>query len=188
MTIDLDHLKSVWKDDAPAAPDLPSIDALVQKTKYRNRITWFMVVLEVFMLTGILAMLAYLIFTSDSWMVRGLLGVSAASLIAVQIWMLRARNGLWRISAENPRQYARFHVKQAELNLKFAKFSRIAAPVGLIAGYALMSLHGGTFVTDYRFAISAFAVAGWLLFCQHWISRRKAELDSAQIIERELGA
>lgn len=187
MTLDLDDLKSVWKDDGQTTPDRTSIDALVKQTKRRNKMTWITLAMELLMLSGLLAILTYLVITSNGWLARILLSLCALVLIGVQIWMVRARNGLWRISAIEPIQHARFCVAQAELNLRFAKFSRIAAPAGLIAGYAAMSLYSGAFVTDIsRLGITALAVAACLLFCHYWIGRRKAELNAARAIEREL--
>lgn len=187
MTINLDDLKSVWTDDGQTLPDRTSNDALVKQTKYRNRMTWMTLAMELLMLSGLIALLTYLIVTSDGWLASSLLGLCALVLIGVQIWMVRARNGLWRISAIEPIQHARFCVAQAELNLRFAKFSRIAAPAGLLAGYAAMSLYNGAFVTDLlRLGITAIAVAGWVLFCHYWIGRRQTELTTAQAIEREL--
>jgi hypothetical protein len=41
-------------------------------------------------------------------------------------------------------------------------------------------------ITDLsQLAIAAVAVIGYFLFCHFWIARRKTELGSAQIIERE---
>lgn len=188
MTIDMDHLKTVWQEDVQNAPDPAFIDALVKQTRRRNRMTWFTVGLELLMLSGLLAILVYLIITADDWRVGSLWSLCALVLIGVQIWMLRARNGLWRVSAIQPIQHARFCAAQAELNLRFAKFSRIAAPVGLIAGYAAMSFHGGAVVTDIlRLGITALAVVACLISCHFWIGRRQAELGAARAIERELG-
>jgi len=188
MTIDMDDLKTVWQEDVQNAPHPTSIDALVKQTRRRNRMTFFTVGLELLMLSGLLAILGYLIITADDWLVGSIWSLCALALIGVQIWMLRARNGLWRISAIQPIQHARFCVAQVELNMRFAKFSRVAAPVGLIAGYAAMSFHGGAVVTDpLRLGIIALAIAACLLLCHFWIGRQQIKLDAAEAIERELG-
>lgn len=187
MTINLDQFKTVWKEGVQTLPDLPSIDALVRQTKRRNRMTWLAVAIELLMLCGLLAVLTYLIVTSAGWLTSSLLGVLALVLIGVQAWMVRARAGLWRVAAIEPIQHARFCVAQAELNLTFAKFSKIAGPVGLLMGYAAMALYKRMFFADLvGLGIAIFVMIGWVIFCHYWIRLREVQLQVARNIEREL--
>ena len=85
MTIDMDDLKTVWQEDVQNAPDPAFIDALVKQTRRRNRMTWFTVGLELLMLSGLLAILVYLIITANDWRVGSLWSLCALVLIGCRI-------------------------------------------------------------------------------------------------------
>lgn len=187
MSIDLDEMKSVWKSGTSSAPDAKVIEIMIRQTRKRVRWTWLLVIIELVMVAGLVAVLGHMIFVSSSLTAQAIFAGFAITLIAIEMLMLKERRGLWRSSATSPREHAEFQTRQALFNVKFAKLGAISAPAGIIAGYIAMAFHTDTSLIDVLKIIAAVTaiIVSWI-FSRYWIARRKAELQECQRIEGEL--
>ena len=133
--MDLDGLKSVWRDEE--APDAASLQQLRRDAESQTRRLYAAVALECVGTAAGIVLFVWLASGAATAAGRFAYLAVGALALAVQGWMLWLRRNVLRARAAAPREYLELQAQRSRVAARLAWLALVGGPVGVAIGLAL---------------------------------------------------
>lgn len=163
--IDFDELKTVW-NEGDEYNYLPT-DEVIRQIQRRVLLTRLYWVLEIISFAATAGLTSYLAATANSLAQSAALLIVTLVVFGVAIWTTLQRFKVWKLPTLSSSEYTKFQIRQADMNLKFARLCYLGGPIGILlglfGGLAGKERYADLFSFANMILISAFTVISILI-------------------------